>query len=122
MIRKMKVQRQGHKNPIPESHCLFLIYDPESVVNEMGKARQSAEKFPAHGNPQEFYSRLAKEIYESHKEFWGECFEHKIICFFVVNKDGPTTFEFDNEVEYTAEQLKMIMRKASAAKRRCVFA
>ena len=113
----MRVLRQGHRGIIPIGHCNFLIYEetesdvspptpPPVMILNLGE--ESTRRF------KELQEEGLRSIYRA-------AYGHPIRCFFVVYKDGNITYEFDNERQYSQEELKKMIRLANRAKRRCRF-
>ena len=115
----MKVQRQGNRGLIKMQHCNFLIYDESKSFDQEASDRRYVHSHSPNLS-EELKERMVQNFVNSGKEvLWRKAYGHPLVCFFTVNKDAPTTYEFDSDKKYTSVELKEIMRRSNAAKRRC---
>lgn len=114
----MRVKKQGHKNPIPVGHCNFFIYDETKEVDRV-KEKLLFYPVPEGVDADQFRETFAKNLEISYKVSYGNAYKHPFLCEFTVYKDKPIAFAFDNELKYSSEDLKKIVKLAKAAERRC---
>jgi hypothetical protein len=116
--------RRNHRGPVEgRNHQMFLIYD-ETTKAERTQLDELREKFPvapAGCDPETFHQDLAKRVRELDKVLYGPALDHPHLAYVQINRDGSMHFEFDSERPYTPDELKTMMRKANAAKKRLTW-
>ncbi len=117
----MKIWRR-HRGPVTANHIGFWIYDETRTVPDTTE-EDLRKKFNPILNiePDVFYRDLTKNVRELDAIVWGPTQHHPKFAYVQVNRDGTMHFEFDNEHPYTPDELRAIMRKANAAKKRITW-
>jgi len=100
----------------------FLVYD-ETKSNEAEERKKLETKFagaiiPSNKSRKEFFDDFYKLIFRFRNSIWGRANGHPTLAAFRVEPTGNLKFEFKENIEFSEADLKLIFRKAKAARSR----
>lgn len=125
----MKIRKQSPRGIIEGDHCRFLVYDETKgelppTEERLERNEQMTARFTQGMTPDkalEFAAGVAENMKEMDVGLHGVASGRLHLAYFTVYRDGKIGYEWDNAIEYTHDDMKLILRRAHAARKRVRF-